>query len=475
MNSVVEPPQREIATVLFMDIVGYSRTSNDEQTELLTILQKIVEQSPEFQKQHACEVLIPLPTGDGMAIVFLGDPISPVQCALDISTALKNHPELELRMGINMGLVSRHVDIKKEVNVVGGGINMAQRVMDCGDAGHILLSQSVADVLAQTRGWDGSLKDLGVVEVKHGVQIHLYNLWKDGLGNPATPRKIDSPLKANRTLSRRKLAGWIALTLVALSMGWLLYRRGDVTRASWDANLLKRRQDPSSASAAMDDSLIGVTLWRLRPSQPGDDKEVRSLIHEETLPREWTPERISVDTPLKQGQKIMVTIETARDGYLYVIDRDEFADGSRGAPYLIFPTQRIHGGDNQVAGGTLIHIPSAGDIPPYFTVQRDSPNQVAEVITIVVSAQPIEQLQNAMGRQEVPKDFITNWETKWKEGAQRLELAAQAGKPYTLAEKQAGARSLKLTPQDPLPMTMYHVNAKHGDPLLIDVPLRIAS
>ena len=176
MNPEAPSPNYEIASVLFMDIVSYSLLSMEEQRELLTTLQSIVRGSVEYNQACAKQELISLPTGDGMALVFMRDPVSPVKCALEIAASLKSHPELRLRMGINQGPVFRHADIKEQANVVGGGINMAQRVMDCGDAGHILVSRNVAELLAQLRGWSDCLQDLGIHEVKHGVKVQLYNL-----------------------------------------------------------------------------------------------------------------------------------------------------------------------------------------------------------------------------------------------------------------------------------------------------------
>jgi adenylate cyclase len=202
MSADVPSPTFEIASVLFMDIVSYSLRSIDEQTELLTTLQRIVRGSAEYKQACAKHELISLPTGDGMALVFLRDPVSPVKCALEIATSLKSHPEIKLRMGVHQGPVCRHADIKEEVNVVGGGINMAQRVMDCGETGHILMSRNVAEVLEQLRGWSDCLQDLGIHEVKHGVKVQLYNLCKDGLGNPAWPARISAVRVPVRPLAK---------------------------------------------------------------------------------------------------------------------------------------------------------------------------------------------------------------------------------------------------------------------------------
>src|ERR1700694_793185 len=195
MNPEPSAPARtyELASVLFMDIVGYSIQPMEKQPDLLTELQSCVQASHEFQQAQARKELISLPTGHGMAVVFFGDPVCPVRCSLEVAKALKTHPELKLRMGIHTGPVFRHSDIKDEINVVGGGINMAQRVMDCGDAGHILLSRKRAEVLQQISGWAECLADLGTHEVKHGVKLQIYNLCKGELGNPATPKKLSGP------------------------------------------------------------------------------------------------------------------------------------------------------------------------------------------------------------------------------------------------------------------------------------------
>lgn len=180
----------EIAHVLFIDIVGYSLQPIDLQTELLTLLQKLVRESAEFRRARDQNELISLPTGDGMALVFLRDPRSPVKCAVEVGASLRREPKLSVRMGIHTGPVQRHADIREGANVVGGGINTAQRVMDCGDAGHILLSSNIADMIEQFSDWRECLQDLGVQEVKHGVKLHLYNLVREPAGNPAIPTKL---------------------------------------------------------------------------------------------------------------------------------------------------------------------------------------------------------------------------------------------------------------------------------------------
>src|SRR6266853_68017 len=152
-------PSMEMAAVLFMDIVRFSLNPLEKQTELLRTLQTIVRATEQFGKAQAAGDLISLPTGDGMALAFFHDLVAPVKCAIEIQTALRGHPELPLRMGVHTGPIFRHSDIKDNINVVGGGINIAQRVMDCGDAGHILVSRPVAEVLEQMTDWAASLHD----------------------------------------------------------------------------------------------------------------------------------------------------------------------------------------------------------------------------------------------------------------------------------------------------------------------------
>jgi class 3 adenylate cyclase len=182
--------QLEIAHVLFIDIVGYSKLLLNEQRALLDSLNQIVRGTDQFKKAEAAGRLIKIPTGDGMALVFYQSPEEPVECALEISSALKEHPELHLRMGVHSGPVSGVVDVNERANVAGAGINMAQRVMDCGDAGHILLSKHVAVDLQHSARWQPLLHDLGEVEAKHGVRVLVVNLYNDEVGNPAVPEKF---------------------------------------------------------------------------------------------------------------------------------------------------------------------------------------------------------------------------------------------------------------------------------------------
>jgi tetratricopeptide (TPR) repeat protein len=220
-----------MAHVLFMDIVGYSKLPMDRQEAVLRTLQAVVSATSEFLQAQANQQMIRLPTGDGMALVFFGDAEAAMRCALEVSRALKSHPEILLRMGLHSGPVYRVADINANQNVAGGGINIAQRVMDCGDAGHILASQSVADVLGQLSRWKEYLHDSGEAEVKHGVRIHLYNLYTDEVGNAELPQKLQTAQRRLAAIEskarRKKLAFGIvaAGATAALAIGGFLYPR----------------------------------------------------------------------------------------------------------------------------------------------------------------------------------------------------------------------------------------------------------
>jgi TolB-like protein/class 3 adenylate cyclase/Tfp pilus assembly protein PilF len=180
----------EIAHLLLIDVVGYSKLLVNEQVELLQELNRIVRSTQCFRAAEASGKLIRVATGDGMALLFFHSPEEPVRCALEISEALKSHSQIQVRMGVHSGPVNPVKDVNDQTNIAGSGINVAQRVLDCGDAGHILLSGHVAEDLAQYRHWQPYLDDLGECEVKHGLRLHLFNLCKDGLGNPQVPEKL---------------------------------------------------------------------------------------------------------------------------------------------------------------------------------------------------------------------------------------------------------------------------------------------
>src|SRR4029079_17574229 len=231
----------EIGHVLFIDIVGYSKLLITEQSDQMQTLRQIVRGTEQFKKAEEEDKLLRLPTGDGGALVFRNSLEAPVLCALEISKALKSHPELKVRMGIHSGPVNEITDLNEQANIAGVGINLAQRVMDCGDAGHILLSKRVADDLEQYPQWRSHLSDLGECEVKHGTRVSVVNLYTDDAGNRAEPQKFRTveavvPAAGHRTKGKRFVAASLAVIALAIVVTfWFLSRQKD-NRSSTSTN-----------------------------------------------------------------------------------------------------------------------------------------------------------------------------------------------------------------------------------------------
>src|SRR5437879_3744406 len=219
--------QLEIAHVLFIDIVGYSKLSINEQHAAVDELNAVVRTSEQLQKAEALDRLIKIPTGDGMALVFYTSLEAPAQCAVEISRALKEHPRLELRMGVHSGPVSGVIDVNRHANLAGAGLNIAPPVMDCGDVGHILLSKHVAEDLEEYEQWRPLLHDLGACEVKHGMRVTIVNLYADQVGNPQPPKKFQA-LKKHRTRMRWAAITAGLLTLAAIVAGVAMFSRNRV-------------------------------------------------------------------------------------------------------------------------------------------------------------------------------------------------------------------------------------------------------
>src|SRR6058998_914473 len=218
----------EIGHVLFIDIVGYSKLLINEQSEQIQKLKEIVLGTEQFRLAEAEGKLLRLPTGDGGAVVFRTSPEAPVLCALEISKELKNHSGLHVRMGIHSGPVNEVVDLNEQANIAGAGINIAQRVMDCGDAGHILLSKRVADDLEQYPQWRSLLHELGECEVKHGARLHTVNLYTDEVGNPQVPEKFKTVGAAEKARPKSAIPKWALISapvfiLVAIAFGSFLF------------------------------------------------------------------------------------------------------------------------------------------------------------------------------------------------------------------------------------------------------------
>ena len=228
-------------------------------------------------------------------------------------------------------------------------------------------------------------------------------------------------------------------------------------------------------SASASEAVIGVTLWRLRSAQSADNRGARILEHQGAKSAAWTAERIEADTRISEGERVRVSIESPSTGYLYVIDREQYADGSAGDAYLIFPTARTRGGNNAVVAGRVLEFPAQEDNPPYFTLTRSRPGHIGEALILIVSPQPLVDLPVSSEPIKVASDKVAQWEKEWGGRAEQFELEGGAGLPYTKAEKSAGGDgSRMLTQGDPLPQTILRMNAKPGVPVLAKVLLQIA-
>jgi len=284
---------------------------------------------------------------------------------------------------------------------------------------------------------------------------------------------------------------WAAVCLLMLltAAGAAAQDNDDATRGLWDTAFMQQRPPgraatgarrrpayrPAGASrtarpeTAAGKSVVGITVWRLRPSTAAD--EVRQLIHGQQ--GEWTPERVSAEEPLREGERVQITVEAPRSGYLYVFDREVYADRSLGDPYLIFPTTAIRGGDNLVKAGRVIEIPSSDDKPPFYTIKKSRPDYEGELLTVLITDAPLAELSPGPGALKLPREQVSSYEKRWGAVVDNIELVDGPGTPMTAAEKKAAEGRRLLTRSDPMPQSIYRVRSKPGEPLLLSVFLRI--
>ena len=216
------------------------------------------------------------------------------------------------------------------------------------------------------------------------------------------------------------------------------------------------------------DTVVGVTIWRLRPANRSDSGE-RLIVHDDSSTKEWLPERISANTRLVQGDKLRISVEAVRNGFLYVINREQYADGTLGEPYLIFPTTRTTGGDNEVSVGKLIEIPGQDDAPPFFTMRKSRPDHVAEVVSVLVTLKPLEGVQIGDRPQKLTDTQVAEWEKTWGSSVGRLDMTT-VGQTWTKDEKDARTRA--LTTSAPAPqLVFYRPGAKLTEPLFVKLKL----
>lgn len=286
-----------------------------------------------------------------------------------------------------------------------------------------------------------------------------------------------------------------AISLIAVSTA----RAQEDERRLWDSEFLKKRQaaKPSATKPAAvnqtatkrlpsyrrisvknpaidekaEGEMIGVTIWRLRPSKIEDGKDSRLLLQDETgrENKEWTPERVESETSFATGEQVRLSIESPRDGFLYVIDREQYADGTSSEPYLIFPTQQTRNGNNAVAAGKLIEIPDKST----FRLKPLRQDYKGESLTLLITREPLAEIKTGATFTKLDAQMVERWERQWGVPVERFEMVDGAGKAYTKAEKEAGDGSRLLTQEDELPQTLYRVVAKPGNPIMITVLLRI--
>ena len=285
---------------------------------------------------------------------------------------------------------------------------------------------------------------------------------------------------------------------------------GDAPRRLWDGAFLKKRAEAKTAAPARkttayrratpkktaapnqasqsspaqnttaqnqtaeqaEGEMIGLTIWRLRPSRPADNREARLLLEEGSSKEvEWTPERVEADTVFAPSERVRLSIESPRDGYLYVIDREQYTDGTLSEPYLIFPSLLNRDGANSMTAGKLIELPERSA----FQLKPLRPDYAGEVLTILVTPEPLKDVKPGSGPVKLNSELVAQWESQWAGEFERFELVGGEGKTYTKAEKEAGQDGARaLNQDDAMPQTLYHVRIKNGAPLLVKVPLRIS-
>lgn len=286
----------------------------------------------------------------------------------------------------------------------------------------------------------------------------------------------------------------VVIVVIAIGIATIGFAQSpeDATRRLWDTAFIptgkapRRRvtrkrsgvnyriATPNVPTTSVDgNTVVGVTVWRLRRST-SDEMGERLIVHEGSDTVQWLPERISANRKLAEGDRLRISVEAARTGYLYVIDREQYADGSFSEPYLIFPTTRTLNGNNEVKVGRVVEIPAQDDAPPYFKVKRSRSDQMAEVLSVMVTPNPLEGFQIADKPQKLSEAQVAGWEKSWGTQVGLLELENGAGKTWTKEEREAAADPTRaLKSGAPAPQVLYYrPRAKAGEPMLVNVRLR---
>jgi hypothetical protein len=232
------------------------------------------------------------------------------------------------------------------------------------------------------------------------------------------------------------------------------------------------RADAAPATVAAAGEMLGITIWRLRAPRTSDAADSRLLIQEDAASgqAEWTPERVEAGTSFTAGERVRLSIESPRTGFLYVIDREQYDDGSTSEPYLIFPTLRMRGGDNAVAAGKVIELPQGSA----FRLRPMRPDYRGELLTLLVTPNPLPGISPAAGIQKLERAVVDTWQRQWGADAERFEMVGGAGASYGKGDREAGVEGRLLTQEDPLPQTLLRVAANSSQPLMVDIALRIS-
>jgi hypothetical protein len=272
------------------------------------------------------------------------------------------------------------------------------------------------------------------------------------------------------------------LLLIAISICVFAQKPEEMTRKLWDTAFIASSNKKTTTrrrayriatpnvpvNNVVPETVVGVTLWRLRPATRSDSGE-RLIVHDENATNEFVPERIGANTRLVQGDRLRISVEAVRAGYLYVIDREQYADGSVGEPYLIFPTKRTAGGDNQVAIGRLLEIPAQDDSPPFFTMKKSRADHVAEVLSVLVTPAPLDNVQITDKALKLTDAQVASWEKAWGSSVGRLEMST-AGQAWTKEEKDGRTRALTASAPPPQ-LLFYRPSAKPTDPMYVKLRL----
>jgi len=289
-------------------------------------------------------------------------------------------------------------------------------------------------------------------------------------------------------MAMKTLTIFSLLLVLTLSASFLAtaQRANEATRKLWDTAFIMPAANKPTASRrrpsgryrvatpnvpidnVAPDTVVGVTIWRLRPANRSDSGE-RLIVHDDNSTTEWLPERISSTTRLAQGDRLRISVEAVRAGYLYVIDREQYADGSLGEPYLIFPTTRTSGGNNEVSVGRLLEIPAQDDAPPFFTMKKSRPDHVAEVVSVLVTPEPLAGLQITDKALKLSETQVAGWEKAWGSSVGRLEMST-TGQAWTKEEKESRTRA--MTSSAPAPQLLfYRPSLKSTDPIFVKLRL----